>query len=88
MSFGFSYFTSVFEEGIDEIASRRKITFERTFTREDVVLFTEVSKDEQGRFAVQGLLTSTLPTKIGGDYNVLARQQKGHSEYYKKCPFH
>ena len=76
MSFGFSYFTSVFEEGIDEIASRRKITFERTFTREDVVLFTEVSKDEQGRFAVQGLLTSTLPTKIGGDYNVLARQQK------------
>ena len=26
--------------------------------------------------------------KIGGDYNVLARQQKGHSEYYKKCPFH
>ncbi|AQQ63879.1 TPA: dehydratase [Bacillus cereus] len=65
-----------------------KITFERTFTREDVVLFTEVSKDEQGRFAVQGLLTSTLPTKIGGDYNVLARQQKGHSEYYKKCPFH
>ena len=73
LSFGFS---SVFEEGIDEIASRRKITFERTFTREDVVLFTEVSKDEQGRFAVQGLLTSTLPTKIGGDYNVLARQQK------------
>ena len=41
-----------------------KITFERTFTREDVVLFTEVSKDEQGRFAVQGLLTSTLPTKL------------------------
>ncbi|CCW06636.1 dehydratase [Bacillus thuringiensis] len=56
-----------------------KITFERTFTREDVVLFTEGSKDEQGRFAVQGLLTSTLPTKIGSDYNVLARQQKGHS---------
>ncbi|WP_259415863.1 enoyl-CoA hydratase [Bacillus toyonensis] len=60
-----------------------KITFERTFTREDVVLFTEVSKDEgvhhvtpdeQGRFVVQGLLTSTLPTKIGGDYNVLARK--------------
>jgi 3-hydroxybutyryl-CoA dehydratase len=37
-----------------------KITFERTFTREDVVLFTEVSKDEQGRFVVQGLLTILL----------------------------
>lgn len=59
-----------------------KITFERTFTKEDVELFTKVSKDEgvhhitpdeQGRFVVQGLLTATLPTKIGGDYNVLAR---------------
>lgn len=59
-----------------------KITFERTFTREDVELFTKVSKDEgahhitpdeQGRFVVQGLLTATLPTKVGGDYNVLAR---------------
>ncbi|SFC87583.1 Acyl dehydratase [Bacillus sp. 491mf] len=59
------------------------ITFERTFTKEDVVLFTKVSKDEgvhhvtpdeQGRFVVQGLLTSTLPTKVGGDYNVLARK--------------
>lgn len=60
-----------------------KITFERRFTEEDVVLFTKVSKDEgvhhvtpdeQGRFVVQGLLTSTLPTKVGGDYNVLARK--------------
>jgi len=60
-----------------------KITFERTFTKEDVELFTRVSKDEgvhhitpdeQGRFVVQGLLTATLPTKVGGDYNVLARK--------------
>lgn len=59
------------------------ITFERTFTKEDVVLFTKISKDEgvhhvtpdeQGRFVVQGLLTATLPTKVGGDYNVLARK--------------
>ncbi len=58
------------------------ITFERTFTTRDVELFTEVSKDEgvhhvtpdeQGRLVVQGLLTATLPTKIGGEYNVLAR---------------
>lgn len=58
------------------------ITFERTFTAEDVGLFTTVSKDEgvhhitpneQGDFVVQGLLTATLPTKVGGDHNVLAR---------------
>ncbi|OLO39317.1 enoyl-CoA hydratase [Alkalihalophilus pseudofirmus] len=58
------------------------ITFERTFTKRDVELFTEVSRDEgihhitpdeQGRLVVQGLLTATLPTKVGGDHNVLAR---------------
>ncbi|URM32592.1 MaoC family dehydratase N-terminal domain-containing protein [Cytobacillus firmus] len=58
------------------------ITFERTFTKRDVELFTKISgdegihhitPDEQGRLVVQGLLTATLPTKIGGDANVLAR---------------
>ncbi|WP_431026900.1 hotdog domain-containing protein [Lysinibacillus sp. LZ02] len=58
------------------------ITFERTFTVRDVELFTEVSADEgihhvtpdeQGRLVIQGLLTATLPTKVGGDHNVLAR---------------
>ncbi|WP_191567374.1 MaoC/PaaZ C-terminal domain-containing protein [Metabacillus idriensis] len=58
------------------------ITFERTFTVEDVKLFTQVSgdegshhvtPDEQGRLVIQGLLTASLPTKIGGDNNVLAR---------------
>lgn len=58
------------------------ISFERTFTVRDVELFTEVSRDEgvhhvnpdeQGRLVVQGLLTATLPTKVGGDANVLAR---------------
>ena len=58
------------------------ITFERTFTERDVELFIEISgdegihhktPDEQGRLVIQGLLTATLPTKIGGDHNVLAR---------------
>jgi 3-hydroxybutyryl-CoA dehydratase len=58
------------------------ITFERTFKAEDVALFIKVSgdegshhvtPDEQGRLVIQGLLTATLPTKIGGDNNVLAR---------------
>lgn len=58
------------------------ISFERTFTKKDVERFTEVSgdegahhltPDEQGRLVVQGLLTATLPTKVGGDHSVLAR---------------
>ncbi|MDR7080513.1 acyl dehydratase [Neobacillus niacini] len=58
------------------------IASERTLTPEDVALFSKISgdegshhvtPDEQGRLVVQGLLTATLPTKIGGDYNVLAR---------------
>ncbi|MDR7236484.1 hotdog domain-containing protein [Neobacillus drentensis] len=58
------------------------ITFERSFTVRDVELFTEISgdegihhltPDEQGRLVIQGLLTATLPTKVGGDHNVLAR---------------
>lgn len=32
-----------------------------------------ITPDEQGRLVIQGLLTATLPTKIGGDHNVLAR---------------
>jgi 3-hydroxybutyryl-CoA dehydratase len=58
------------------------IRFERMFTKEDVEIFTKVSwdegdhhihPDEQGRLVIQGLLTATLPTKIGGENNVLAR---------------
>lgn len=58
------------------------IRFERTFTNKEVKQFTAISGDEgvhhiqpddEGRLMVQGLLTATLPTKIGGEYNVLAR---------------
>ena len=57
-------------------------TWERTFTVEDVEKFGELSgdqgvhhiqPDEQGRVMIQGLLTATLPTKLGGDINVIAR---------------
>ncbi|MGB8645901.1 MAG: enoyl-CoA hydratase [Anaerolineae bacterium] len=59
------------------------ISWERTFTREDIDTFTSISgdagthhvePDEQGRLMVQGLLTATLPTKIGGDLNFIARE--------------
>jgi acyl dehydratase len=60
-------------------------TFERTFVREDVRNFGDVSRDTQrihtepddeGRLVVHGLLTATLPTKIGGDLEVLAREME------------
>lgn len=56
--------------------------YERTFTTDDVRQFTEVSgdagehhiePDEEGRLMVHGLLTATLPTKIGGDLDYIAR---------------
>ncbi|WP_276301091.1 FAS1-like dehydratase domain-containing protein [Halorussus lipolyticus] len=60
-------------------------TFERTFTPEEVRQFADLSGDEQarhlepddeGRLLVHGLLTASLPTKIGGDLDVLARSME------------
>jgi len=57
----------------------------RTFTVEDVRAFSAVSGDRgvhhveldpAGRLMVQGLLTATLPTKLGGDLNYLARDMR------------
>ncbi len=59
------------------------VSWERTFTEDDVRLFGKLSGDEgihhitpddRGRIMVQGLLTATLPTKIGGDMNFIARE--------------
>ena len=64
-----------------EVGSRT--SWSRVFTVDDVRHFSEVSGDrgvhhveldEQGRLMVQGLLTATLPTKLGGDLNFLARE--------------
>ncbi len=66
------------------------IAWERTFTEEDIRQFGQlsgdqgihhISPDEQGRLMVQGLLTATLPTKIGGDINFIAREL--NFEFYR-----
>lgn len=58
---------------------------ERTFTDEDVEAFARLSgdrgahhveRDAEGRLMVHGLLTATLPTKIGGDLNYIARDMQ------------
>jgi acyl dehydratase len=60
-------------------------SWERTFTENDILLFNQVSgdqglhhvtPDEQGRLMVHGLLTATIPTKLGGDMNFIARELK------------
>ncbi|KQL54243.1 enoyl-CoA hydratase [Heyndrickxia shackletonii] len=58
-------------------------TWERTFTKEEVLEFGRfsgdqgkhhVEPDENGRIMVQGLLTASIGTKIGGDLNYIARE--------------
>lgn len=57
-------------------------TWKRTFTNEEVLEFGRISgdqgrhhvePDEKGRLMVQGLLTATIGTKIGGDLHYIAR---------------
>lgn len=57
-------------------------SWQRTFTREDVEAFARLSGDRgthhlqpdaNGRIMVHGLLTATVPTKIGGDLDYIAR---------------
>jgi acyl dehydratase len=59
------------------------LAFERRFTDEDVVDFQRISgdagrhhaqPDARGRRMVHGLLTATLPTKLGGDIDFIARE--------------
>ncbi|MGV3466092.1 MAG: FAS1-like dehydratase domain-containing protein [Heyndrickxia sp.] len=58
-------------------------TWERTFTKEEVLEFGRISgdqgkhhvePDENGRLMVHGLLTASIGTKIGGDLNYIARE--------------
>jgi 3-hydroxybutyryl-CoA dehydratase len=59
------------------------ISWQRTFTEADIRVFATISgdegehhlvPDEQGRLMAHGLLTATLPTKIGGDINLIASE--------------
>ena len=65
-------------------------TWERTFTLDEVMAFGQLSgdqgqhhveEDEHGRVMVQGLLTASIGTKIGGDLNYIARDM--HNEFIR-----
>ncbi len=66
-----------------EIEVGQRASYERSFTVRDVELFAELSGDKgehhmktdnQGRIMLHGLLTATVPTKLGGDINYIARE--------------
>jgi acyl dehydratase len=68
---------------VGELEAGTSWTHERTFTSADVERFAELSGDEghhhlvaqsDGAVLVHGLLTATLPTKLGGDLDFLARR--------------
>lgn len=68
---------------LDSIQPGDVYAWERTFTEDEIRAFGElsgdrgiqhVSPDERGRLMVQGLLTATLPTKIGGDLSFIANE--------------
>ena len=59
-----------------------KRSWTRAVSEEDVARFAELSgdrgrhhvrRDEKGRLMAHGLLTATLPTKLGGDVDYMAR---------------
>ena len=65
------------------IQAGHEFRWERSFTDQDLAQFTRLSgdrgmhhivPDEHGNKMIQGLLTATLPTKIGGDLNYVARE--------------
>ena len=67
------------------LAEGETVTFERTFDHADVERFVAVSEDagshhlepdDEGRLLVHGLLTATLPTRVGGAYDVLASRME------------
>ncbi|UHQ96049.1 hypothetical protein [Natrinema halophilum] len=66
-------------------ATGDEYTFVRPFSREDARECDDISGDQQpihtepddaGRLIAQGLLTATLPTKIGGELNYIARNME------------
>ena len=67
-----------------------KYEIKRVFTKADVEKFVEISgdknqhhitPDDKGRVVVHGLLTATLPSIIGGQFNVNGRVF--HIEWFK-----
>ena len=66
-----------------ELSKGSRVGWKRRITEEDIRRFTEVSgdsgrhhvsEDARGRLMAQGLLAATMPTKLGGDLDYIARR--------------
>ena len=69
----------------DTLQEGESRTYTRTFTPEEVEQFADLSNDEgyhhlvadeDGQVVLHGLLTATMPTKLGGDIDYLAREME------------
>nr|WP_154495313.1 MaoC/PaaZ C-terminal domain-containing protein [Bacillus paralicheniformis] len=74
---------SKYRGGDKVIKTNDVFTLERTFTEKDVLEFGIISgdqgkhhvePDEKGRLMVHGLLTASIGTKIGGDFDYIAKE--------------
>ena len=61
----------------------QEFTYERSFTKGDVKGFIDLAhytgrhheeENQDGEIMIQGLLTATLPTTLGGEYDLLVYQ--------------
>ena len=68
-----------------QLAPGARFSWSRRVTDEDILRFAELSgdrgrhhvqKDERGRLMAHGLLSATLPTKLGGDMDFIARSMR------------
>ena len=69
----------------EDLKAGSSFQWQRLITEEDVRKFSEISgdkgihhvePDENGRLLAHGLLTASLPTKVGGDLNFIAREMR------------
>ena len=77
-------------QDISELKPGFRLEWRRSFSEEEVRDFAELSgdrgrhhleRDEKGRLMVHGLLSATLPTKLGGDLHYIARTM--HFEFLR-----
>ena len=74
----------------EDLKAGSTVSWSRTITDAEIEAFAELSgdkgahhleRDAQGRLMAHGLLTATLPTKLGGDIDFMARTM--HFEFVR-----
>lgn len=70
---------------LDELAPGLTLSWSREVTDDDIAEFGELTgdlgrhheeRDAQGRLMAHGLLTASMPTKLGGDLHYMARTMR------------